>query len=249
MLLRVIVCFRYCNFLCVSVYHPHYPSSTIPLYLSLLHYPPPHSLTLNRMKHNNQIPDNHFRKQWQRRIMTWFDQAGQKKARRTTRALKAARVAPRPVDSLRPAVRCQTVKYNTKLRSGRGFTAAELKAAGMTRQEAMSVGIAVDHRRRNRSQESLELNKARLSAYKAKLILLPKKNANIDTATTVASIKAAFPIARTTDSVEEARPISQQEVEFSAYKTIRSAKTTARYVGIRAKRAAIKAEEAANKLK
>jgi large subunit ribosomal protein L13e len=203
------------------------------------------------MKHNNQIPNNHFRKQWQRRVMTWFDQAGQKKARRTTRALKAARVAPRPVDTLRPAVRCQTVKYNTKIRSGRGFTAQELKAAGMTRQMAMSVGISVDHRRRNRCQESLELNKARLEAYKSKLILLPKKGsaAVLAAAQTVSSVAAAFPIVKSVESVEAARAVSAEEVEFSAYKTLRAAQSTARYAGIRAKRAAIKAEEAANKLK
>jgi large subunit ribosomal protein L13e len=203
------------------------------------------------MKHNNQIPNNHFRKQWQRRVMTWFDQAGQKKARRTTRALKAARVAPRPVDTLRPAVRCQTVKYNTKIRSGRGFTAQELKAAGMTRQMAMSVGISVDHRRRNRCQESLELNKARIEAYKSKLILLPKKGsaAVLAAAQTVSSVAAAFPIVKSVASVEAARAVSAEEVEFSAYKTLRAAQSTARYAGIRAKRAAIKAEEAANKLK
>lgn len=203
------------------------------------------------MKHNNQIPNNHFRKQWQRRVMTWFDQAGQKKARRTARALKAARVAPRPVDTLRPAVRCQTVKYNTKLRSGRGFTAQELKAAGMTRQMAMSVGISVDHRRRNRCQESLELNKARLEAYKSKLILLPKKGsaAALAAAQTVSNVAAAFPVVKSVESVEAARAVTAEEVEFSAYKTLRAAQTTARYAGIRAKRAAIKAEEAANKLK
>ena len=203
------------------------------------------------MKHNNQIPDNHFRKQWQRRVMTWFDQAGQKKARRTTRALKAARVAPRPVDTLRPAVRCQTVKYNTKLRSGRGFTAQELKAAGMTRQEAMRVGISVDHRRRNRCEESLQLNKARLETYKSKLILLPKKGsaAALAAAQTVSSVASAFPVVKNVATVEAARAITSEEAEFSAYKTIRSAQSTARYAGIRAKRAAIKAEEAANKLK
>lgn len=203
------------------------------------------------MKHNNQIPNNHFRKQWQRRVMTWFDQAGQKKARRSARALKAARFAPRPVDTLRPAVRCQTVKYNTKLRSGRGFTAQELKAAGMTRQMAMSVGISVDHRRRNRCQESLELNKARLESYKSKLILLPKKGsvAALATTQTISSVAAAFPVVKSVASIEAARPVTAQEAEFSAYKTLRAAQSTARYAGIRAKRAAIKAEEAANKLK
>lgn len=200
------------------------------------------------MKHNNQIPDNHFRKQWQRRVMTWFDQAGQKKARRSTRAVKAARVAPRPVDSLRPAVRCQTAKYNTKLRSGRGFTAQELKAAGMTRQMAMSVGVSVDHRRRNRCEESLQMNKARLEAYKAKLILLPKKGGVVAEAV-ASSVAKALPIVKNAQVAEAARAVTAAEVEFSAYKTLRSAQTTARYAGIRAKRAAIKAEELANKVK
>jgi len=57
-----------------------------------------------------------------------LDQAGRKKSRRIARVQKAARIAPRPVDGLiRPAVRCPTIKYNTKLRAGRGFTLEELK--------------------------------------------------------------------------------------------------------------------------
>lgn len=199
------------------------------------------------MKHNNQIPNNHFRKQWQRRVKTWLDQAGRKKSRRTARALKAARVAPRPVDALRPAVRCQTFKYNTKLRAGRGFTAAELKAAGLTRKAAMQVGIAVDHRRRNRSQESLELNKARLEAYKARLVVLPKNSSAMVDAT-VTSTAAAFPI-RNERVVDAPRAITAEEREFSAYKTLRNARSIARFAGIRAKRAQIRAEEAANKVK
>ncbi|KAG9918967.1 hypothetical protein KCV05_g10843, partial [Aureobasidium melanogenum] len=60
------------------------------------------------IKHNQQIPHNHFRKDWQRRVRVHFDQAGKKKARRNARAAKAATVAPRPVDKLRPIVRCPT---------------------------------------------------------------------------------------------------------------------------------------------
>lgn len=80
------------------------------------------------LKHNNQLPNQHFRKQWQRRVKTWFDQPGRKKSRRIARIQKAARIAPRPVDGLlRPAVRCPTLRYNMKLRAGRGFTLEELK--------------------------------------------------------------------------------------------------------------------------
>ena len=76
---------------------------------------------------------------------------------------------------LRPAVRGQTVRYNRKLREGRGFTLAELKEAGVGRKEALSIGIAVDHRRRNLSEEGKKLNVERLQAYKARLIVFPRK--------------------------------------------------------------------------
>jgi large subunit ribosomal protein L13e len=48
-----------------------------------------------------------------------------------------------------------------QIKLGRGFTLAELKAAGLSAKHAQSIGIAVDHRRKNRSEESLQLNKAR----------------------------------------------------------------------------------------
>ena len=76
---------------------------------------------------------------------------------------------------LRPAVRAPTVRYNRKLREGRGFTLAELKEAGVGRKEARGVGIVVDHRRRNLSEEGKALNVERLKAYKAKLIVFPRK--------------------------------------------------------------------------
>jgi large subunit ribosomal protein L13e len=62
-----------------------------------------------------------------------------------------------------------------KLRSGKGFTLLELKTAGILKQEALGVGIAVDYRRRNKSNESLMLNVNRLKAYKARLVKFPRK--------------------------------------------------------------------------
>ena len=79
------------------------------------------------MKGNNVIPDNHFRKDWQRYVRTWFDQPARKVARRQARTAKAAKIHPRPLSNLRPVVRCQTIKYNRKIRAGRGFTLDELK--------------------------------------------------------------------------------------------------------------------------
>ena len=59
-----------------------------------------------------------------------------------------------------------------------GFTLAEIKAAGIGAKFARSIGIAVDHRRRNRNQESFELNKARLQNYINKLVLFPRDEKN-----------------------------------------------------------------------
>ena len=81
----------------------------------------------------------------------------------------------RPLTLLRPAVRGQTVRYNRKLREGRGFTHAELKEAGVGRKEARGIGIVVDHRRRNLSEEGKKINIERLHAYKARLIVFPRK--------------------------------------------------------------------------
>ena len=79
----------------------------------------------------------------------------------------------RPVELLRPIVHCPTVRYHTKIRAGRGFTLAELRATGLNKRYAKTIGIAVDPRRRNKSVESLQKNSQRLKEYKAKLILFP----------------------------------------------------------------------------
>lgn len=76
---------------------------------------------------------------------------------------------------LRPVVHACTQKYASKSKLGRGFTLEEVKAAGLTAAFARSVGIAVDHRRRNKSAESKALNVARLTNYKTKLVLFPRK--------------------------------------------------------------------------
>ena len=84
-------------------------------------------------KRNQMIPNAHFHKDWQTYVKTWFNQPARKERRRKNRAIKAAKVAPRPVKSLRPIVRCPTYKYNIKDRAGRGFTLEELKAAAISK--------------------------------------------------------------------------------------------------------------------
>ncbi|KAH7307055.1 hypothetical protein KP509_22G044100 [Ceratopteris richardii] len=75
------------------------------------------------MKHNNVVPNGHFKKDWQSYVRTWFNQPARKKRRRLARQKKAVRVFPRSTSgALRPVVHSQTLKYNMKVRAGRGFT-------------------------------------------------------------------------------------------------------------------------------
>lgn len=205
------------------------------------------------IKHNQTIPNTHFRKQWQRRVRCHFDQPGKKVTRRLARRAKAAAVAPRPVDKLRPVVRCPTIKYNRRTRLGRGFTLAELKAAGIPKHYARTIGISVDGRRQNLSEESLATNVERLKEYKTRLIVFPRKSnkpkkadtpKDQQTAETTQQIRAAFgvqqPIAAGLSEISKSDLPSN--VEGGAYKALRKARSDARLVGVREKRAREKVE-------
>lgn len=205
-------------------------------------------------RHNNVLHANHFHKDWQRRVRTWFDQPGRKLRRRNARKAKAARLGVRPLELLRPAVRGQTVRYNRKVREGRGFTLAELKEAGINRKEARGVGIVVDHRRRNLSEEGKQLNVERLKAYKARLIVFPKKAGkpkkgdstgdDLQAQTVRTNLPLPDPYVH-----ETPRKITEEERSFDAFRTLRVARADARYEGVRKIRAAKKEEEEANKKK
>lgn len=73
------------------------------------------------VKHNNVIPNVHLRKHWQKNVRVWLNQAARKKRRLQARRAKAAASAPRPLENLRPAVRCSTIRYNHRVRMGRGI--------------------------------------------------------------------------------------------------------------------------------
>ena len=164
---------------------------------------------------------------------------------------KAARVAPRPVDALRPVVRCQTVRYNMRVRAGRGFTLEELRGAGVTAALAPTVGIAVDHRRTNKSAESLAENVARIKAYMAKLVIAPRKTGKATAAARADFAKLAQAPAAAAIRQPEAKVTFVDVTEemtgdkHSAFKTLRQERTNAKLQGRRAKRAADAAKEAA----
>jgi large subunit ribosomal protein L13e len=213
------------------------------------------------VKNNNVIPNAHFKKDWQTRVKCWFNQPARKKRRRLARQAKAARVAPRPAAGpLRPVVRCPTIKYNMRVRQGRGFTLEELKTAGINAKEALNIGIAVDHRRRNKNVETLQANVARLNAYKQRLVLFPRRSGEKNKRTTASSgimaTSSQADLQNATQLAGEILPIEKASnaVEFvdvtdemkskDAYITMRTARNSKRTIGKKAVAAAL-AEEAA----
>ena len=128
------------------------------------------------VRHNNMIHNVHLKFDWQDKVKTWYNQPGRKHRRRVFRKKKADLKAPNPTHKLRPIVRGQTNKYNTKIKLGRGFTEKELKEAGIRGLSyARSLGIAVDLRRKDTSRETLDLNAARIKEYLSRMILYPRK--------------------------------------------------------------------------
>jgi large subunit ribosomal protein L13e len=122
------------------------------------------------------IHNVHLKFDWADKVKTWYNQPGRKKRRRLLRRNKARLVAPNPTHKLRPVVRGQTNKYNTKIKLGRGFTEKELKEAGIKGLAyARSLGIAVDLRRKDTSKETLDLNAGRIKEYLSRMILFPRK--------------------------------------------------------------------------
>ncbi|MED6154931.1 60S ribosomal protein L13B [Stylosanthes scabra] len=198
------------------------------------------------VKHNNVIPNGHFRKHWQNYVKTWFNQPARKTRRRLARQEKAVKIFPRPTAGpLRPVVHGQTLKYNMKLRPGKGFSLEELKAAGIPKKLAPTIGIGVDHRRKNRSLESLQANVQRLKTYKAKLVVFPRRakkvKAGDSTAEELANatqVQGSYlPIVREKPSVELVK-VTDEMKALKAYYKLRLERTNQKHYGARLKKAA-----------
>lgn len=198
------------------------------------------------VKHDNVVPNGHFKKHWQNYVRTWFNQPARKTRRRIARQKKAVKIFPRPTSGpLRPVVRCQTLKYNMKPRAGRGFTLEEVKAVGIPQKLAPTIGIAVDHRRKNRSLEGLQANVQRLKTYKAKLVIFPRRqrkfkagDSTLEELATATQVKGDYmPIVHGKPSVEMVR-VTDEMKAFKAYGKLRVERMNARQVGARLKKAA-----------
>jgi len=196
------------------------------------------------VKHNNIIPNVHCHKDWKRYVRTWLNQAGRKKTRRLARQKKAAKLSPRPIGLLRPVVHPPTRRYNLKTRIGRGFTLEELKAAGISKKVARTIGISVDHRRHNHCAESLNLNTQRIKTYVSKLVIFPRKSKAKngiggipkDTVRSGIANVASQPIEKVVPMEKpskkiKARAITEEDRRFMAYATLRRAVRDAAQVG------------------
>ncbi|VVB17427.1 unnamed protein product [Arabis nemorensis] len=198
------------------------------------------------MKHNNEIPTSHFRKHWQNNVKTGFNQPAMKTRRRVARQKKAVKIFPRPTSGpLRPVVRAQTLEYNMKVRAGKGFTLEELKAAGIPKKLAPTIGITLDHRRKNRSLEGLQSNVQRLKTYKAKLVVFPRRSRKVkagdstpEELSNATQVQGDYmPIVREKTAMELVKVTADMKA-FRAYDKIRLERTNKRHAGARAKRAA-----------
>jgi large subunit ribosomal protein L13e len=217
-------------------------------------------------KANNAVPKNHLHKHWtpgsSQKGLIKVSLAQPKKAqtRRRLRLQKAKRAFPRPLKALRPAVNCETVRYNMRQRLGRGFTTEEIKAAGITPRYAATIGVSVDTRRRNGSEEGLARNTQRLKTYLSKLVLFPQsKKVTKKGEASAADIKVATqqPIGKVVASPKFAKPakpaarkVAKAEAEKSAYKILKKNMSAVRFMGeriVRAQKQAAAAKAAAEK--
>ncbi|KAH7648653.1 60S ribosomal L13 [Cryptosporidium bovis] len=197
------------------------------------------------MRHNNVIPNVHYRKNYKRWIKTWYNQPGRKQSRRIARQKAISEAGFRPVGMLRPIVHPPTQRYNMKTRLGRGFTLEELSACGINKKAAMSIGIAVDHRRTDASEETFQVNVNRLRNYINGIILMPRKGkktkkgfAGIPDDSSKqefksvknVSFKKAFPLV--SESIKEkTHTITSEERKFRAYATLRKQLLEAKNLG------------------
>lgn len=147
-----------------------------------------------------------------------------------------------------------------------------VQAAKIPRKFASTIGISVDHRRKNRSEEAFQANVARLKNYRSKLVIFPRKptsqrakkgNAGVQRYCVLMHVlgdataeerKAAYeqnvsrdvlPVALPTRRVQ-ARKITKEEQDRTVTAILRKALTDGKLWGVREQRAKKKAEAAAS---
>lgn len=207
------------------------------------------------VKHNNVLHKAHLRKHWQMRVKCYFNKTAHKKIRAQKRQDKEADRLPVPLGKLRPVVFSCTQRYAGKTRIGRGFTLAEVKAAGLTAAFARSVGIAVDHRRHNKNADMMDANVQRIKAYKEKLVLFPRKEnkpksggeiadssaANVKKVQASGSSTEVLKLPAKAEQAPEFLPLTKQMATFGAFAKTRELRLTKRDFGRKERKAKLAA--------
>mmetsp|Transcript_50632 Transcript_50632/g.58269 ORF Transcript_50632/g.58269 Transcript_50632/m.58269 type:complete len:219 (+) Transcript_50632:36-692(+) len=209
-------------------------------------------------KGNNAIPHVHQKKHFnpcssqKGNVKVFLNQPAQKIRRRRLRLQKAKKIFPRPLKALRPQVACPTVRYNMKKRLGRGFTLEELSGASLKPQYANTIGIRVDARRKNISEESLNTNIQRLKTYVSKLVLFPVNPKKIQAGEATEAEQKAVVQDRTRfgtaavgavvyPAVDAARKVTEEEKTKNVYAFLKKNHSAVRFLGARLKKAQKKA--------
>lgn len=132
----------------------------------------------------------------------------------------------------------------------------ELKQAGINVHLAPTIGIAVDHRRQNLSEEALQENVQRLKAYRSNLVLFPRNNKKVKEGEAQPDEKAkATQVQGTVQPLQRKKPaleftdITQDMKNFDAYKKLRVEMMNKRLKGMREKRQREKEAEEKEKMK
>ncbi|KAK9949783.1 hypothetical protein M0R45_005297 [Rubus argutus] len=181
----------------------------------------------------------HFRKQWKNYVNTWFSRPGESK--------KLVKIFPRPTAGpLHPIVRGQTLKYNMKVRAGWGLTLEELKdrVSSCWNPIAPTIGISVDHRRKNRSLEGFQVNVLHLKTYKQKLVVFPRHAGKFKAGDSAAEVLAnatqvqgpLLPIQHEKPSAELMK-LTADLTAVKGYDKLQVERVNVSHVGARAKKA------------
>ena len=169
---------------------------------------------------NNRVPNDHLRKDWYKRVRTYFDDPARAQRRRKARLARAKKIAPRPVEGpLRPIVHCPTVRYNQKVRFGRGFTRDELIKAGFDPKRAPFLGVAVDTRRVHTKDAIVQQNIERLVEYKKRLVIYSKDHKTNEVPPMLEQIKsdALFALPKASKEIK-LRVIKEEETKKDLFK-------------------------------
>ncbi|GKD52095.1 60S ribosomal protein L13-1-like protein, partial [Tanacetum coccineum] len=118
-------------------------------------------------------------------------------------------------------------------------------AAGIPKKLAPTIGIAVDHHRRNQSLEGLQANVQRLKTFKAKLVIFPRRSrktkagdSTLEELATATQVQGpVLPILREKPTTELVK-VTEEMKSFKTFAKIRLERTNKRHQSARLKKAA-----------